>query len=479
MGKDKHGKFIPSKGKPSGNGKEGLGLAKTVDPERLEQDLEMTDKYTLGPDELSPGLHVRHPNRNTARKAAQHVNANNVSVADNAPDRFNTGTSSTQPVEINGHIDKDIFKLLSTFSSDCCVTIYMPAHASGIDVNAGADHTALKQLLRQAESRLKEKNMDAARITLLLEPAYELLKDDDFWHNQQQGLACFLSEGFFTYARLPITVKEEVYINNSFLETPLLPIIMSNEAFYLLVFSQRQAKLYLADAFGIKPVPVDDMPNGINDVVHFEEKGDEQLSRMSGEGANYHGMNSNPDHKKDIALYLEEVDKTLRPVLADKHAPLMLAAVDYLIPIYKKHTHYPHIADACLTGNFDRENLTAIYKQAKEKMQSYFDERRKTALKKYYDQSGGARTASIPDDVIPAAYYGQVESLFVQKDAHLWGSFDTESSKVTIHENEEGEDECLLNNAIVQTILHNGEVFLLDKEKMPVGSSLAASLRYA
>ena len=157
----------------------------------------------------------------------------------------------------------------------------------------------------------------------------------------------------------------------------------------------------------------------------------------------------------------------------------MLASVDYLQPIYRKVSRYQYISDEALTGNYEHENMQEIYRQAKEKMQPYFDQRLLQAIEKYNNGSATALTASIPDDVIRAASYGQVDNLFVQKDGTLWGTFDVTTDQLDIHDEEQPGDECLLNNVIVQTILHNGNVFLVDKERMPAESQMAASLRYA
>jgi hypothetical protein len=57
----------PHKGKPSGATKEeGLGLDATA-PEKLDEYLEITEKYTEAEDKLVPAVHVRHPNRNTLK----------------------------------------------------------------------------------------------------------------------------------------------------------------------------------------------------------------------------------------------------------------------------------------------------------------------------------------------------------------------------------------------------------------------------
>lgn len=55
-----------NKGKPSGvNKNEGLGLRPDMPPEKLEQDQEMTEKYTAGEDKPAENLPLKHPNRNT------------------------------------------------------------------------------------------------------------------------------------------------------------------------------------------------------------------------------------------------------------------------------------------------------------------------------------------------------------------------------------------------------------------------------
>jgi hypothetical protein len=482
MPKEQKGKLTPEKGKPTGSGREGLGLRKSISPDELESDLKMTDKYTMGPDELQPAVNMRHPNRDTVKRAVQQQNGRNTTTDNSGRNMADPATTEAQ--EITGRMDKSVFAELAAEQGHTCLTIYLPTHASGQEVNEQQDMKMFKNMLQQAQKLLEEKEGSSSALQHMLDPGYELLKNETFWRNQQDGLACFITADSFRYMRLPMNIQQQVYCNHSFMLTPLLPVLTSNEQFYVLAFSKHNAKLFLADAFGMKEIPVEGMPDGMDDVIHFEEKGDQQLFRTGssggGHGANYHGMNSNPDHKTDIANYLEEVDKTIwKEVLHNTHIPLIMAAVDYLQPIFRKVTRYQHVADEVLTGNFEHEKAIKIYRQAREKMQPFFEKRKEQALDKYNNGSTGALTASIPDDVIPATYYGQVDCLFVEKNAQLWGTFDEKENRVIIHEAQQPQDECLLNNAITQTILHNGDVFILEKDKMPAESSIAASLRYA
>jgi preprotein translocase subunit SecD len=68
--------------------------------------------------------------------------------------------------------------------------------------------------------------------------------------------------------------------------------------------------------------------------------------------------------------------------------------------------------------------------------------------------------------------------LFVQKGEHIWGTFDEMANKLVIHETQQNGDECLLNTAVIKTILTGGDVHILEKEKMPAASQIAAVLRY-
>lgn len=64
MGKDREGKFIPPKGKPSGDGNPKAGLKPVLNLDNLDERNEIADKYTEGPDEPAANIRVSKPNRN-------------------------------------------------------------------------------------------------------------------------------------------------------------------------------------------------------------------------------------------------------------------------------------------------------------------------------------------------------------------------------------------------------------------------------
>jgi hypothetical protein len=485
MGKDKEGKFHPPKGKPSGT-KTQKGIA-TTNSETLDKQLELEERYAIqtDADEVSGDIRVRHPNRNVEKVLNRKISKNKK----NHPNKtiaatFEENGSPASVEELSPFMSKEEFASLANHTSDCCITVYIPTHRSGVEVNEHMDNIAFKNALQQIESALKQKDFDTNKIASLLKPGYNLLRNNQFWRSLSEGLVVFISEGFFKYIKIPATPAQKILINNSFYLNPLVPVILSKEYFYLLVISKKQAKLYRADNFGMKYIAVKELPNGVEDVVHFEEKDDHNLFRTgssgAGKGANFHGIGAGkPEEKENISMYLEEVDETLwKEILHDEHVPLVLAGVEYLIPLFKKVSHYKHVWESYLTGNYEYTDEQKLYLEAREIIKPYFQERMNKAKEAYGNQSATARTSSIIEDIIPAAYYGRVAQLFVQKDEQIWGTFDEKNNVLTIHGEQKEDDDSLLDKAVLKTILNGGEVFIIDKEEMPAPGTFVALMRY-
>jgi len=488
MGKDADGVFHPGKGKPSGiNKEEGLGLQATP-PEKMDEYLEVTEKYTAGEDKLAENVPVRHRNRNTSKGENTYKGKENKDDSNKSKNEtFTKERTSTVAEELPGMLTKDTFSELANYKTDCCISLFIPTHAAGVEVNEKYDPIVFKNALQDISKQLKEKGYDQTFIEPLLKPGYDLILDDAFWLKQSPGLAVFIAEGFFKYIKMPVAPTKELVIEPTFYVTPLIPIMTSKEYFYLLAISKQSIKLFKADAFGMEYVPVE-VPQSIEQVKRLpgmdattfrSGSNGPRAPRYSQEGA-YHGVGGgNPDDKDNTAVYFEAVDDILfKEIFNKENAPLVLAGVEYLIPIYKSVCDYHNVWEQALTGNRDRQETTALYQEAKELMQPYFQQGLTKALQNFGNKSATELTSSIAADVIPAAYYGRVSHLFVCKGEHIWGTFDEMTSEIKFHESPNADAEDLIDNAVVKTLATGGEVFLLDKEQMPAQSQIAALMRY-
>lgn len=486
MGKDREGNFHPRKGDPTNSLTTEKRASEPVADGLFEDRSDIIEKYTVDDGEPAPNL-LRHRNRNPEKREGRQTDKsdNKSTKTKRNLSPGSSGVTASPAEELSSQLTKESFAALANYQGQNCISIYLQSHHKGADVNELVDNTTFKNYLQQITTQLKQKNLDELQIEKLLAPSYELLRNEQFWREQSKGLAVFITEGSTQYMKLPFALKrEELVVNTSFYVAPLTSVMVRGDYFYVLTLSKNEAKLYRAGEHGIVELIIDEMPNGVDDVVHFEEKDDQKLFRTgssgAGGGANYHGAGAGkPDDKENIAMYFDEVDETVwKAVLNKENVPLLLAGVEYLIPIYKSVAKYKPIWDVAITGNQQYTDLTTLHQQAVKIMEPYFAERHKKALELYGNQSATELTSSIPEDVIPAAHYKRVWHLFVQEGAHIWGTFDEMNNKLTINKTQKEEDEDLIDKAVTRTILNAGEVHFLPKDQMPGGSEIAAVMRY-
>ena len=217
----------------------------------------------------------------------------------------------------------------------------------------------------------------------------------------------------------------------------------------------------------------------------WKNKDDQKLFRTGssggGQGANYHGMGAGkPDDKQNISMYVDEVDETIwKEVLNRENKPLVIAAVDYIHPLFKEVSNYKFIWPEGLTGNFETTDTATLHSRSWELVKPHFEQSKKKALEHYGNKSATALTTANFDEVIPAAYYGRVDTLFVKKNAELWGTFDEQESVLHIHPTRQDNDESLIDKTVMKTIMNGGMVYELDGDEMPVGETpFAALMRY-
>lgn len=477
MGKDREGSFHPSKGRPSEDKGQITELKSGGD---LEQYQELAEKYTEGPEEQPASGTIRHPNRNVNKGERTRVRSKrkkqNKSQDEAAP--------AIQPEELPAFLTKEIFQEIATYQSDLCVTIYFPTQRDGREINSQSNQILYKNGLQAAAASMRSRGIDEVEIEHILQPGYQLLEDGQLWNEMREGFGAFLAKGFCRYIKMPVAPKEEQLLDITFFITPLVPIMTNADYFYLLVISKKQCKLFRADEFGMTYMPISELPDGVTDVGSMEQEEDAKLfrteSRQAGKGASFHGQGAGKnDNKAHIAIYLEEVDDTLwDEVLHNENVPLLLAGVEYLIPIYKQVSDYNNIWPEAITGNHEHDDVNQLYARAKEIMTPYFEEKINKAFTQYQNQSATELTSSYEEQIIPAAYYSRISHLFAVKDEHIWGKFDEMNNKLTLSDMQGEGDECQLDKAVERTLLNGGQVFLLPKDKMPGDGKLAALFRY-
>ena len=385
-------------------------------------------------------------------------------------------------------LTRDELRTLTRKPEGLCVSIYMPAHQVGAEIQQ--DPIRLKNLLSETEERLLADGLRTSEAQELLEPAEKLLQDGLFWQHQSDGLAIFLSSDQFGYYRLPFDFEELVVVADRFHIKPLLPLFSGDGRFYVLALSQSEVRLLQGTRYSVSEIDLEEVPASLAEVLKFNDPEKRfQFHTMTrtpgGKGErpaifHGHGVASADDPKDYISRYFHRVDESLHDLLRDEQAPLVLAGVDYLLPIYREANTYPHLVDEGIEGNPEELRAEELHGRAWTIVQPLFLAEQEEAAAQYRQLAGaGSEQASHKlKEVVPAGYYGRVETLFVAVGLQQWGTFDPATNTVQVHEETEPGDEDLLDFAAIQTLLNNGTVYAVEPEKVPDEALLAAVFRY-
>ena len=190
-----------------------------------------------------------------------------------------------------------------------------------------------------------------------------------------------------------------------------------------------------------------------------------------------HGVVSEED-KEDILRFFQKVDRGLQDLLHDEGTILVLAGVEYLLPIYAEANTYPHLLSDGIKGNPEVLSPQELHEQAWAIVRPYFQKAQQEAVARYQQLANTERTSNDIRAIVPAAHYGRVDTLFVAVGLQSWGAFDPQTNTIDIHREEEPGDEDLLDLAAVQTLLHGGKVYAMEPAEVPDGVPLAAVFRY-
>ena len=110
-------------------------------------------------------------------------------------------------------------------------------------------------------------------------------------------------------------------------------------------------------------------------------------------------------------------------------------------------------------------------------MGEYFERPKQQALAEYGNKSGTNLTSTNLDDIVRASHYKRIDTLFVNRKAQLWGSFDDERIGL-FHASEIAGDDNLIDKTVLKTVLAGGKVYMLDEAEMPVNRMMVAVMRY-
>jgi len=372
--------------------------------------------------------------------------------------------------------DRSNLETLLKTQAQPCVSIFLPTERAGREVQQNP--IRLKNLIRDAEHRLQE--LGVRSVDAITKPAHELVSDGAFWRHQGDGLALFLAPDFAESYTLPTPFENLAVVADHFHLKPLLPVISDAQHFYVLGLSQQYVKLFRGGRYSVGEVKLSGVPASLRDALQYDDR-EPSLQSHGGGGtrAIFHGQGlGKDDPKDDIKRYFRLIDSGLHEILKEERAPLVLAGVDYLLPLYREVTEYPHVTDVGVEGSPEHVSVEELHGRAWDIVAPLFGKDLEAAKARYLAMADTPNGTSDVKRAVRAAHQGRVDSLFVAVGEHLWGTWEPTTEAIHVHPEPEAGDVDLLDSAAAQAWLHQASVFAVPPAEVPGGGQLAATLRY-
>ncbi len=270
------------------------------------------------------------------------------------------------------------------------------------------------------------------------------------------------------YFRVPVHFKENVTVMDRYYIKPLLGMALNDNRFFMISLGLEGPKLYQCSRFGINEIPLPNVPENFEEATKYSvierEIQFHTNSAPSGTreaGVAFHGSGGGMDGKKaDIVEYFKKVAHGISDVIGQENAPLLFAGLEQHFGTYKKANSYAFfIEDQLHSHESWRYETEELHARAIEIMDPYFLANRNRAIETYHDLAATGKTASDIEAILPRAFEGRVDTLFISPETVAWGIFDTAALKADVHTNPDVNDQDLLDLAALYTHLKGGAIY--------------------
>lgn len=358
-------------------------------------------------------------------------------------------------------IQKEI-KTMITNTNGVCISIMMPVAPPG--KGDEENKIRLKNLLQKGEEELIGYGMKRNEIEERLKEIKELSGHPSFFRNIGSGIAVYISKDYTKIIPLLTSIPEKITIGENFFIKPLLPLLHGNGEYFILGISKSNARLFSSNRNGIFEIDISNITKEAQkqiDMIDSEKHFALHSATGGGSGTIFHGQDSSALEKDLIKQYFRLIDEGLKDIFNKHEYPLVLAGVEYLLPIYQEINKYNNILTPGVYGNPDDLGPQVLQNKSWEIMEPVFKEEMLNDIEKFNTLNGTGNASGNIEEILTKAEYGQVESLFINtKDIFS------------------GDCSDLLNKAALNTIKYNGKIYGIDTNELLNNMSVAAVYRY-
>ncbi|GAA1442999.1 baeRF8 domain-containing protein [Leifsonia poae] len=357
---------------------------------------------------------------------------------------------------------------IAAFREPGCVSIYLPTGT--VPAEADRARIELKNHLAQAVKHLEDDGIPKTRIAAIAHEGESILEDRDFWRYQSRSLAVFLNGEVSETFRLPNRLGSSCDVSDRFYVKPLLRAVTFPQTALVLALAGNSVRLIrVSPEAPATTVDVPGMPRDVASAVG--------LSSVSGRTADGR-IQGSEGQKVRLLEYVQAIDRALRPMLANSTEPLILAAAEPLIGIFRGANSYQHLVDQVIAGNPEEKTDEELAQAARLVLDAVYA-KKIAALKEDFEARIAAGTALVDlSDIARAATYGAVEALIVDIEQRVPGTLDDETGAITLDAEDSPGNYGVVDEILRRSLASKAKIYALRAEDVPGGGVAAAAVRF-
>jgi hypothetical protein len=372
--------------------------------------------------------------------------------------------------------EKTIHELIKK-NGKSLVTITLPTHKKGEE--SKQDPIRFKNLLSEAAKMVDEKMSKNGYSDKLLKKAKDLLDKPLFWAHMDNGLAVYISDNSFDVYKLPYDVEEQVFVNDHFMITPLLPMTSMDGSFSVLAVSRQNVRLLRCTRNEVQDITPADIPMSVDDYLEIDPEKQLQFhTGAQGQKAVFFGHNANEEDKMIVVeAFFREIEREITKIMKITNDPLILIGLIENTNLYKKANSYNRLVDDILKRNPDELTDKELKDRGWEAIQKFFLSDMYNTLEKFSENTNDKVSNNL-GEIVEATVMGKSHTIFISKGEKKWGVYDAENHTVHYSNKPGSNDVELLNWLSITAFKTGSKVFVLPKEEMPIRSTVAAEFRF-
>lgn len=346
-------------------------------------------------------------------------------------------------------LSRSDFKILARHRGPGCISMYLPC-ASPIGRSV-RDSTQLETLLVTAKSAVAARNCDPEILRRIFEPLRRIVREPGRLRSGTRSLVVFADRERSRFFSLPIRTEAYFGVARRFTMKPLIPLLATGGRHFVAAIGRSHIRLWEASQTSLRR-------------LWRYRRIRRSASESSGETA--------PSEREAGSAAVE--------TLFGRGQELLVVVADGSdLTDCRNNGRFQDHVSAFVRADPDRLAEDDLAQHAWRASHGVVSRRIERDTRRTGARLVGNGAVQKVADIIEAASDGRVESLFAAHGAERWGRVAPNGRGAVVHGPPEPTDEDLIARAAVDTLMHDGRVFLVASAAVPSrnGSPVAAVLR--